>query len=116
MYHRIGFTLISVTITIITVIALSKNKTNDAETDLCLDAPCNASSRRSSTSLDEQDSLDLDSVLISAADPLVIQAGEAIRNEINAQRKVVCASMDLYKTRGAIQYAKKAVQSNGTVL
>jgi hypothetical protein len=120
MFHRIGLTLISAAIAIITVIALARNKSTDLETDLpvpaLLGSPYNQSSRRTSKSLSEQDSLDLASVLISVADPLVIQAGEAVRNAFNAQRKATCSSIGLYNTRGAIQYAKKAVQSNGTVL
>ena len=120
MFHRIGLTLISAAIAIITVIAFARNKPADLETDLPVPAllgkPYNQSSRRTSKSLSEQDSLDLASVLISVADPLVIQAGEAVRNAFNAQRKATCSSIGLHNTRGAIQYAKKAVQSNGTVL
>jgi hypothetical protein len=119
MFDRISFTLISAVIAI-TVIAFAKPKTNELETDTTIAAlaggPFNETSRRSTTSSNEQDSLDLDSVLISVADPLVIQAGEAIRNAFNSQRKTKCTSMKRYNSRGAIQYAKKLVQSNGTVL
>ncbi len=120
MLDRIGFTLISAAIAI-TVIAFARNKTPDLKTDLSIAALpgglYNTSiARRASASLYEQDTLDRESVLISVADPLVIRAGEYIRNAFNAQRKKTCKSMKLYNSRGVIQYAKKAVETDGTVL
>jgi hypothetical protein len=73
-------------------------------------------SRRSVPSLNQQDLLDAVSAQVSLADPLAVQACEAIRSAINAQRAAVCPSMDPYSTRGDIQYAKKQVESNGTVM
>jgi hypothetical protein len=60
--------------------------------------------------------LDLKSIFTSVADPLVIQAGEAVRNEFNTVRKTSCVSMGHYTTQGTIQYAKKAVALDGTTL
>jgi hypothetical protein len=119
MIDRIGFALISALITI-TVIAFAKSKATDLKTGMSIAAlsgwPQNTTSRQSTPSRYGQDSLDLESVIISVADPLVVQTGETIRNTFNAQRKAACPSLELYSTRGAIQYAKKAVQSNGTIL
>ena len=53
--------------------------------------------------------------MVSAADPLVLQAGEAVRQAFNAQRKTECTSLDPYNTSGAIQYAKRSKDSNETV-
>jgi hypothetical protein len=115
MVARVGFaSLISAAIAI-TIIAFAKSRTAVLKSEQSAES-LPASSRRSISSQYEQDSLDLNSVLVSAADPLVVQAGEAIRNAFNAQRTAVCASMKLYSAGGAIQYAKKAVALNGTVL
>jgi hypothetical protein len=116
MIDRIGFTLISAAIAI-TVIAFARNKTGDfnAAQVSKVDIP-GRSSRRSTQSLIGNDSRDRNSVLISAADPLVLQAGEAIRLAFNAQRATACPSISPYSTRGAIQYAKKAAETNGTFL
>ncbi len=100
------------------MIAFARNNAHD-HTDLSttdrLGGPYNAS-RRSIPSLYEQDSVDLNSVLISVAEPLVIQAAEAVRNAFNTQRKTACASLGYFNARGDIQYAKKADESNGTTL
>jgi hypothetical protein len=114
MAARVGFAVISAAIAI-TIFASAKSNTAIVQS-VHSATTIHASSRRSIPSQYEQDSLDLNSVLVSVADPLVVQAGEAIRNAINAQRTTACSSMDLYITRGAIQYAKKAVALNGTVL
>jgi hypothetical protein len=114
MVARVGFALISAAIAI-TIIAYAKSKTAALKSDDSAES-LPTSSRRSIPSQYEQDALDLSSILVSAADPLVVQAGEAIRNAFNAQRTTVCASMKLYSAVGAIQYAKKAVALNGTVL
>ena len=118
MINRIGFTLISAAIAV-TMIAFARNTTHDLHTDLSnvdlLSGPYNAS-RRLIPSLYEQDSVDRNSVLVSVADPLVIQAAEAIRNAFNSQRTMSCASLGYYNVRGVIQYAKKTDASNGTTL
>ena len=64
----------------------------------------------------DQDSLDLRSVPVSVADPLIVQAGGAIRTAFNIERNKTCPSKKIYKVQGAIQYARKAVASNGTFL
>ena len=114
MAARVGFALICAAIAI-TIIACSKNNTTALNSGH-FSPSLPIESRRSIPSQYEQDSLDLNSVLVSVADPLVIQAGEAIRNAFNAQRQSSCASLGLYGTKGAVQYAKKAVASDGTVL
>jgi hypothetical protein len=117
MIDRIGFTLISTAIAV-TMIAFARNKTHDLHTDLFTTdslGPYNTS-RRAVASLYEQDSVDRDSVFVSVADPLVIQAAEAVRNAFNAQRTASCASLGYFNARGATQYAKKAYESNGTTL
>jgi hypothetical protein len=111
---RVAFAVISAVIAI-TLFACAKQSAAAFQSEHSA-ASIPTVSRRSIASQYEQDSLDLNSVLVSVADPLVVQAGEAIRNAFNAQRMTVCPSLSVYSTRGAIQYAKKAVALNGTVL
>jgi hypothetical protein len=47
---------------------------------------------------------------------LVLRAGETVRNTFNTQRRADCPSIGAYNKSGAVQYAKKAVETNGTVL
>lgn len=102
----------------ITVFAYARNKTDGIDsnhTTALLEMPYDTS-RRSTPSIYEQDLLDPDSIPVSLADPLAVQAGEAIRNAFNAQRSITCPSMNLYNSRGDIQYVKKIEESNGTVM
>jgi hypothetical protein len=111
------FTLITAAI-VITIFAHARNQTDSVNSDhttALLKMPY-GTSRRSTPSIYEQDLLDSDSVQVSLADPLAVQAGEAIRNSFNAQRATTCPSINLYNTRGDIQYVKKLEESNGTVM
>ena len=47
---------------------------------------------------------------------MVVQAAEAIRTAFNIERNTTCASKNLYGVQGGIQYARKAVALNGTVM
>jgi hypothetical protein len=114
MINRIGFTLISAAIAI-TVVAFARSKIPVENATVGIPSGPYDTSRRSTALSSKHDLLDRNSVLISAPDPLAIQAGEAVRIAFNAQRTEECKSMDLYHAQGAIQYAKKAEESNGTV-
>ena len=113
MIDRIGFTLISAVITI-TLVSIARDRTinfNDGLSTAVIPGGSFDSSRRS---IYEPDLLDNTSILVSSADPLVLQAGEVIRNAFNSQRTAACASINLYNARGTVQYAKRA-EMNGTV-
>jgi hypothetical protein len=126
-FVRIGVLTLLFSLLIITIVAKCVRENDDPNSSIreLVDGKTSnksetlreyVNSRRSVPSLNEQDLLDADSAQVSLADPLAVQAGEAIRSAFNAHRAAVCPSMDLYNTRGDIQYAKKQVESNGTVM
>ncbi len=117
MWSRIGALTMLCTAVAVTLMAYAKSK-SVAHTQT-FPAPRQIPSdrsRRSTSSLTEGDLLEQLSVAVSVADPLVIRAGEAVRNTFNTQRRADCPSVGSYNKSGAIQYAKKAVEPNGTAL
>ena len=118
MWSRIGALTLLSTAVAVTLMAYARSE-SDAQSQQTFPALREISkdrSRRATSSLSESDLLDQLSVAVSVADPLVLRAGEAVRNTFNAQRWVDCPSMGTYNKSGAVQYAKKAVETNGTVL
>ncbi len=64
----------------------------------------------------DPDSLDRRSISVLISDPLVVQAEKAIRTAFNIERNKTCASKNISDVPGEIQYARKAMALNGTVL
>ncbi len=64
----------------------------------------------------DQGALDLRSASASISDPLILQAETAIRTAFNTERNKSCAFKNRYDVQGEIQYARKAMALNGTVL
>ena len=115
MWSRIGVLTMLCTAVAVTLMAYTRSKAG-AHTQT-FPAPREIpddSTRRSS--LSESDLLDQLSIAVSVADPLVLRAGEAARSTFNTQRRADCPSIGTYNKSGAIQYAKKAVETNGTAL
>ena len=117
MWSRIGVLTLLCTAVAVTLMAYARSK-SDAQAQQIFPIPREIpnNSRRSTSSLSESDLLDQLSVAVSVADPLVLRAGEAVRNAFNIQRRTDCPSIGTYNKSGAVQYAKKAVETNGTVL
>ena len=115
MWSRIGVLTMLCTAVAVTLMAYARSKAGTlTETFPAPREIPNESPRRSS--LSESDLLDQLSVAVSVADPLVLRAGEAVRNTFNNQRRANCPSMGTYNKSGSVQYAKKAIETNGTAL
>jgi hypothetical protein len=117
MWSRIGVLTMLCTTVAVTLMAYARSN-SDAHTHQALATPREIpkDARRFTSRFSEGDLLDQLSVPVSVADPLVLRAGEAVRNAFNAQRRAACPSIGTYNKLGAIQYAKKAVETNGTAM
>ena len=113
-FVRLGISIVFVAVLAITGIAYTRRHDEDLKSHVVIGTFDGGAARRSIPNLFDQDSLDLRSVPVTISDPLVVQAGEAIRSAFNIERNQTCTSKALYAVQGVIQYARKAQALNGT--
>ncbi len=114
-FVRVGISIVLIAALAITGISYTRRHDADAKEHLSV-AIDGGASRRSMPDLLGPDSLDLISVSVSISDPLVVQAKKAIRTAFNLERNKSCALKNLSDVQGEIQYARKAMALNGTVM
>jgi hypothetical protein len=115
-FVRVGISVVFIAALAITGIAYTKRHQTDIDPHLLIGTLDDGAARRSIPNLSDPDSLDLGSVSVSISDPLVIQAEKAIRTAFNTERNKSCVSKNISDVQGEIQYARKAMALNGTVL
>jgi hypothetical protein len=111
-FVRAGVSIVLIAALAITGIAYARSPDDDGVNHQSKGTFDGSASRRSMPNLFDEDSLDL----MSVSDPLIVQAEEAIRTAFNIERNKTCASKNHYGVPGAIQYARKEVALNGTVM
>jgi hypothetical protein len=104
-FVRVGISTCLIAALAITGIAYSRRHPSDS-----------SGAKRSMLNLVGQDPQDLRSVQVAISDPLILEAAEEIRAAFNVERNKSCSSKSLYEVQGEIQYARKKVASNGTVV
>jgi hypothetical protein len=113
---RVGISVVLIAGLAVTSIAYARRHDADIAQHLLMGTFDGGAPRRSKPNLLGLDSLDLRGVSVSISDPLVVQAEKAIRNAFNMDRNNSCASKNLSDVQGEIQYARKAMALNGTVM
>ena len=115
-YARVGISSALIAALAITGIAYTRRHDANSKSHLLIDTFNGGAARRSIPNLFNQDALDLRSVSVSISDPLIVEAEAAIRAAFNIGRNKSCASKNRYDVQGEIQYARKAMALNGSVL
>mmetsp|Transcript_41868 Transcript_41868/g.87501 ORF Transcript_41868/g.87501 Transcript_41868/m.87501 type:complete len:192 (-) Transcript_41868:9-584(-) len=114
-FARVGISIVVIAALAITGISYSRRRDADLKPHQMTGTFNGGAARRSMPNLLDQDSLGVRSVSVSISDPLIVQAEAAIRTAFNIERNKTCASKNLY-AQGGVQYARKAMASNGTVI
>jgi hypothetical protein len=112
---RVGISVVLIAALAITGISYKRRHDADSSPHQITGTFNAGAARRSMPNLLDQDSVDVRSVSVSISDPLIVQAEGAIRTAFNIERNKTCASKNMY-VQGAIQYARKELALNGTVL